>query len=132
MPQSGDLRARLEGFARRGGARELGRFLVTGNSLDIGAFRTPSLRDVELTAPYFHDGSAATLKDVLKFYARGGNDNPMRDWELQTLDLDDRELGIRAAREPHGNDVSIAIRGDVVRRAELRRDPPGLGARRPR
>ncbi|HET9529192.1 MAG TPA: cytochrome c peroxidase [Blastocatellia bacterium] len=91
MPQSGDLRARLEGFARRGGARELGRFLVTGNSLDIGAFRTPSLRDVELTAPYFHDGSAATLKDVLKFYARGGNDNPMRDWELQTLDLDDRE-----------------------------------------
>jgi cytochrome c peroxidase len=89
--QSGDLRASLDGFAGRSGASELGRFLVTGNSLDIGAFRTPSLRDVELTAPYFHDGSAATLADVLKFYTRGGNDNPMRDWELQPLDLDERE-----------------------------------------
>src|SRR5205085_851995 len=43
----------------------LGRFLVTGNTLDIGAFRTPSLRNVELTAPYLHDGSAATPADVV-------------------------------------------------------------------
>jgi cytochrome c peroxidase len=44
-----------------------------------------------MTAPYFHDGSARALTDVLKFYTRGGNDNPMRDWELQPLDLDDLE-----------------------------------------
>lgn len=73
------------------GSAELGRFLVTGNSLDIGAFRTPSLRDVELTSPYFHDGSAKTLKDVLLFYVKGGNDNPVRDWQLEPVDLSEAE-----------------------------------------
>jgi cytochrome c peroxidase len=69
----------------------LGRFLVTGNTLDIGAFRTPSLRNVELTAPYFHDGSAATLADVVKFYVKGGNDNAFRDWQLEPVDLSEDE-----------------------------------------
>lgn len=69
----------------------LGRYLVTGNSLDIGSFRTPSLRDVELTAPYFHDGSAGALSDVVRFYVRGGNTNINRDWELQPLALDESE-----------------------------------------
>lgn len=69
----------------------LGRFLVTGNSLDIGAFRTASLRDVELTAPYFHDGSARTLADVVRFYVQGGKANMNRDWELQPVSLDDVE-----------------------------------------
>jgi cytochrome c peroxidase len=49
-------------------AGELGRFVISGNALDVGAFRTPSLRNVELTAPYFHDGSAATLADVVAHY----------------------------------------------------------------
>lgn len=44
---------------------ELGRFLVTHNPKDIGAFRTPSLRNVALAAPYMHDGSAATLRDAV-------------------------------------------------------------------
>jgi cytochrome c peroxidase len=74
------------------GALELGRFLITRNALDIGAFRTPTLRNVELTAPYFHDGSAATLKDVLTFYSKGGIDNPGRDWELQSIELTEQEL----------------------------------------
>jgi cytochrome c peroxidase len=78
-------------ISRLEGASELGRFLVTGNALDVGAFRTPSLRNVELTAPYFHNGSAATLMDVVKFYVRGGNDNPMRAWELMAVDLSDEE-----------------------------------------
>jgi cytochrome c peroxidase len=38
-----------------------------------GAFRTPTLRDIALTAPYFHDGSARTLADVVEHYARGGD-----------------------------------------------------------
>jgi cytochrome c peroxidase len=38
-----------------------------------GAFKTPSLRNVELTGPYFHNGGAATLKQVVEFYTRGGN-----------------------------------------------------------
>jgi cytochrome c peroxidase len=69
----------------------LGRFLVTGNTLDIGAFRTPSLRNVELTAPYFHDGSAATLADVVKFYVKGGSENAFRDWQLEPVDLSEDE-----------------------------------------
>jgi cytochrome c peroxidase len=76
---------------QRDGKAELGRFLVTGNALDIGAFRTPSLRNVELTAPYFHDGSATTLADVIRFYVRGGNEHASRDWELQPISLTDSE-----------------------------------------
>ena len=64
-----------------GGQAELGRFVVSGEALDIGAFRTPSLRNVELTAPYFHDGSAATLADVVRYYGKGGNRSANQDWE---------------------------------------------------
>ena len=72
-------------------AAELGRFVVSGNTLDVGAFRTPSLRNVELTAPYFHDGSAATLEDVVRYYIKGGNQNPNRDWQLEPVALSDTE-----------------------------------------
>ena len=72
-------------------AGELGRFVFSGNTLDIGAFRTPSLRNVELTAPYFHDGSAATLEDVVRFYVKGGNENPNRDWQLEPVALTESE-----------------------------------------
>ena len=72
-------------------AAELGRFVKTGNILDIGAFRTPSLRNVELTAPYFHDGSAATLEEVLRFYVKGGKKNPNRDWQLDPVELTNDE-----------------------------------------
>ena len=72
-------------------AGELGRFLISGNTLDVGAFRTPSLRNVELTAPYFHDGSAATLEDVVRYYVKGGNQNPNRDWQLEPVSLSDEE-----------------------------------------
>lgn len=72
-------------------AGELGRFVVSGNTLDIGAFRTPSLRNIALTAPYFHDGSAATLEDVVRFYVKGGNENPNRDWQLEPVPLSESE-----------------------------------------
>jgi len=77
--------------ARHERAGELGRFLISGNTLDVGAFRTPSLRNVELTAPYFHDGSAATLEDVVRYYIKGGNQNPNRDWQLEPVSLNDEE-----------------------------------------
>lgn len=53
-------------------AGDQGLYEVTSDPADVGRFRAPSLRNVELTAPYFHDGSAATLEDVLDHYARGG------------------------------------------------------------
>ncbi|MEO6394236.1 MAG: cytochrome c peroxidase, partial [Pyrinomonadaceae bacterium] len=50
-----------------------GRFNVTANPQNLGEFRTPSLRNVELRGPYFHNGRFATLEDVVEFYNRGGD-----------------------------------------------------------
>jgi len=75
-----DLRAHL-----------LGRFLVTQQKADIGAFKTPGLRNVELTAPYMHDGSEATLEAVVEFYNKGGAANPFLDELMQPLNLTDEE-----------------------------------------
>lgn len=72
-------------------ASELGRFLVTREPKDMGAFKTPGLRNVELTAPYMHDGSEATLADVIAFYDRGGNTNPYLDGGIRPLGLTDQE-----------------------------------------
>ncbi len=49
-----------------------GKFKVTADWNDMGAFRPPTLRNIELTAPYMHDGSIATLEEVIDFYAAGG------------------------------------------------------------
>lgn len=54
---------------------DLGRFAINGNPGDRGAFRTPSLRNVELRPPYFHGGRFATLEEVVEFYNRGGDFN---------------------------------------------------------
>src|ERR1051326_7677723 len=54
---------------------DTGRFQVTGNANNIGEFRTPSLRNVGLRGPYFHDGHFAALEDVVDFYNRGGDFN---------------------------------------------------------
>ncbi len=51
---------------------ELGRFAITGEWRDIGAFKTPGLRNVALTGPYMHDGSLDTLDEVVEFYNLGG------------------------------------------------------------
>jgi len=68
-------------------------FSVSGSRFDRGAFKTPGLRNVKLTAPYFHNGGKATLADVVAFYARGGDfANPERAGDLQprSLDADDQ------------------------------------------
>ena len=62
-----------------------GRALVTGAARDRGAFKTPALRDVSKHAPYMHDGSLATLRDVVEFYNRGGHANPGRSGRLGPL-----------------------------------------------
>ncbi len=53
-----------------------GRFAVTAIESDLGAFKTPSLRNVELHAPYMHDGSLPTLEAVIEYYDRGGDVRP--------------------------------------------------------
>jgi cytochrome c peroxidase len=54
---------------------DLGRFVVTKDEKDKGAFKTPTVRNVALSAPYMHDGSLATLMDVVEHYAKGGTPN---------------------------------------------------------
>lgn len=71
---------------------ELGRFLVTQADKDIGAFKTPTLRDVELTGPYMHNGSLRTLLDVVRFYNQGGQKNPNLDSKMHALDLNETEM----------------------------------------
>jgi cytochrome c peroxidase len=64
-----------------------GLYAITGNPEDWGRFRTPTLRNVALTAPYFHDGSAITLADVVEFYDKGGVKNHNLDPALRPLNL---------------------------------------------
>lgn len=73
-------------------ASELGRFLVTKNRADIGTFKTPQVRNVGVTAPYMHDGSMATLWDVMDHYNRGGEPNPFLDGGIEPLALTDKEI----------------------------------------
>jgi cytochrome c peroxidase len=69
------------------GTSDAGRFLVTGREEDRGRFKTPTLREVARTAPYMHDGSLATLDDVVDFYDRGGRENLGLDREIKPLGL---------------------------------------------
>jgi len=72
-------------------ASELGRFLVTGEQKDMGAFKTPQLRNIALTPPYMHDGSEPTLLSVIEYYDRGGNANPFLDGGMRPLKLTAQE-----------------------------------------
>ncbi|HEB52199.1 MAG TPA: cytochrome-c peroxidase [bacterium] len=64
-----------------------GHFEVTGEPGDLGAWKTPTLRGVRLSAPYMHDGSLPDLETVVEFYARGGNPNRHLDRRVRPLDL---------------------------------------------
>ena len=55
---------------------DAGRYTQALVNSDTGAFRTPTLRNVALTPPYMHDGSLATIKDGVDYYAGKGNSNP--------------------------------------------------------
>ena len=84
-----------------------GRFQVTGNPNDIGEFRTPSLRNVALRAPFMHNGRLASLEDVIEFYDRGGdfdapniNRNLIRPLNLSTQQKSDLAAFLRALTDP--------------------------------
>lgn len=66
---------------------DLGRFEVTKKEEDKGAFKTPTIRNVEFTAPYMHDGSQKTLEEVVEWYAKGGHPNPHLSDKIKKFDL---------------------------------------------
>lgn len=70
---------------------DLGRYMVTKNPDEIGAFKTPTLREISRTAPYMHDGRFGTLNEVVEFYNQGGIKNPFLDNNIIPLDLTKQE-----------------------------------------
>jgi len=71
----------------------VGRYLVTRKRSDIASFKSPDLRNVLVTGPYFHDGSANTLWDVMDHYNKGdGVENPYLDSDIQPLALTERDI----------------------------------------
>ena len=70
---------------------DLGRYTVTKDEADKGAFKTPTLRDVARRGPYMHDGSEKTLADVVAFYDRGGVKNPWLSQDIKPLGLNREE-----------------------------------------
>jgi cytochrome c peroxidase len=84
--------AQLDKLALETDMSELGRFMITRNRSDIGAFKTEQLRNVGITAPYMHDGTLQTLWDVVDHYNKGGETNPYLDGGIEPLDLSEDEI----------------------------------------
>ena len=70
-----------------------GRFNVTKEAKDRGAFKTPTLRSVAISGPYFHDGSVATLEEAVHYMASGGKADPHKDPLLTPTGLTEAEIG---------------------------------------
>jgi len=90
--KSGDTAA-IDRAAIQTNMSALGRFLITKQEKDIASFKTPNIRNVLLTGPYFHDGSQETLWDVMDHYNKGdGLQNPYLDEDIQPLALTESDI----------------------------------------
>jgi len=70
---------------------DLGRHVISKDDKEKGAFKTPTIRNVALSAPYMHDGSQKTLEEVVDWYAKGGHPNPSLSDKIKKLDLTDQD-----------------------------------------
>lgn len=125
-PADADGRRAAGTLAHAEGFSDLGRYLVTRREKDAGAFKTPTLRDVELTAPYMHDGSEKTLLDVVRFYSRGGEPNTHLDGKMKPLNLSDAEMNnlVEFMRALTSDDVLRQVQS-VTPRARVASPPRG-------
>ena len=114
-------------FALQTDLGELGRFVVTKNRSDIGAFKSMAVRNVGITAPYMHDGSIATLWDVMDHYNKGGEPNPFLDGGIEPLALTETEINQVVAFLFSLTDVRFADDN----KAELERQKKLAATRRP-
>lgn len=104
---------------------ELGRFAVTDGLDELGAFKTPTLRNVAVTAPFMHDGSLATLRDVVVHYNNGGVTNKgdkvndflsggIRELNLEEQQISDLVAFMEALTSPqHAKPAATASLGDA-------------------
>jgi len=90
---------------------DLGRYEVTGLPADRWRYRTPTLRNVALTAPYMHDGSLSSLRAVVMFYNRGGVPNEVLDPLISPLGLSDTEIEdlLSFLRSLTGSNVDVLV-----------------------
>jgi cytochrome c peroxidase len=109
----------------------LGRFLVTKKQTDIASFKTPSLRNVVITAPYFHDGSMNTLWDAMDHYNKGdGIKDPWLDQDMQPLALSETEIDdvvafmatLTSAQYREQGVKELARQRDIARTSRTQRD----------
>lgn len=70
---------------------DVGRAEISKDPKDTGAFKTPTIRNVELTGPYMHDGSQKTLEEVVEWYAKGGHPNPHLSDKIKKLELTEQD-----------------------------------------
>jgi cytochrome c peroxidase len=91
--EKNDSKETLDRLALETDLSELGRFVVTRNRSDVGAFKTSQLRNIGITSPYMHDGSLQTLWDVVDHYNKGGEANPFLDGGIEPLALTEQEVG---------------------------------------
>lgn len=106
-------------------AGDRGRHEITQLPADLGGFRTPTLRNIALTAPYMHDGSLATLTDVVRFYDAGAGANANLDPRLKPLGLADRDIADLVAFLESLTASNVAELAAQARAAE-RTLPPSL------
>jgi cytochrome c peroxidase len=106
---------------------DLGRFIIAPvgakNPAEYGAFKTPTCRDVARTAPYMHDGSLATLEEVVEHYNKGGNPNP-------ALDKDIKKLNLTAQEKADVVEFMKALNGEPIK-VELPTLPAGPDGKTP-
>jgi cytochrome c peroxidase len=100
-------------------AKDVGRYEITLDPRDRWAYKTPSLRNVALTAPYMHDGSLATLEAVIEFYDRGGVDNPEKSALIAPLGLSADERAALAAFLRSLTGSSVAALVDEARKTPI-------------
>ena len=89
-PNFSDYQVHNNGLTKDFGA-DLGSFRIAGDSSKIGSFRTPSLRNVAITAPYLHDGSIASLDMVINQYSHGGFGHSNQDFRIKNRNFSDSE-----------------------------------------
>ena len=70
---------------------DVGRSAVTKAADNRGAFKTPTIRNVALTAPYMHDGSLKTLEEVVEWYSKGGHPNPQLSKDIKKIELTNQQ-----------------------------------------
>ena len=71
--------------------KDVGRYRLTMEDVDFAMFKIPSLRNVEITGPYMHDGSMNTLEQVIEHYSTGGKNNAQKNKSIKQLKLTDEE-----------------------------------------